>query len=73
MSKIKLPDSQKYGAVGCPMVQTTLAGIELLGTLTAHRFGNQDGEKRFREFGREFTYPPIPRKATTLPHPIHRV
>jgi hypothetical protein len=51
MAAIKLSDGQRYGAVGYPMVMTTLAGVELLGILTAtKRFHPNEGDDRFREF-----------------------
>jgi hypothetical protein len=58
MASIRLPEGQKYGGVGYPMLLTTLAGIELLGTLTsAADFKRREGEERFCEFWREHLYP----------------
>ena len=64
MAAIKLPDGQKYGGVGYPMVMTTLAGVELLGILTATKpFHPKEGDERFREFWHGSMYPGQPARA----------
>lgn len=45
MSKITLPDGQNDGAVGYPMVSTTLAGMELLGGLLMPNIDPFDANK----------------------------
>lgn len=62
MASITVPEGQKYGGVGYPMVMTTLAGVELLGTLTADRFNRKHGDQRFREFWQGFMYPQHPER-----------
>src|SRR5262245_56458097 len=57
MASITLPKGEKYGAVGYPMVSTTLAGIELLGTLTSEvGFTTGGGEGRFIRFWENYLY-----------------
>lgn len=55
MSRVTLPPGQDAGAVGYPMVSTTMAGIELLGTLTSIRTYRPDaGDSHFSWFWANF-------------------
>lgn len=51
MSQVSTPAGLPYGAVGYPMVSTTIAGIELLGALTSSStFDKHRGSVYFRNF-----------------------
>ena len=57
MAPIELADGKLYGAVGYPIVMTSLSGIEVLGALTSRtKFVAGNGAARFREFWRNFLY-----------------
>ena len=57
MAAIKIPADEPFGAVGYPMVSSTLAGVELLGVLTADKiFNPTEGALRFEEFWTGFLY-----------------
>ena len=63
MAPITRPEGKEYGAVGYPMISTTLAGIELLGALTYDkRFNPHEGEKHFQWFWEQRLYKQPPRR-----------
>jgi hypothetical protein len=58
MAAIGLPPGGRYGGVGYPMVLTALAGVELLGILTAEAtFNRRQGANLFEEFWQRRLYP----------------